>query len=155
MATREALPYREWPKMATREASTLGSCCSASTTLLAPQAQADRAPQSSALRGWPLLTSPIPPLVRPAPLSACTLAGLPSLERGHRPRRAAQHGGHVAMIALARGPQGRRPAHPLPPPGAGHPLGDGGARRVGRWLGFRLRRVVVGGERPGRFAVFG
>ncbi len=61
--------------MATREASMLGSASRASTTRLAPQAQADRAPQSSSMRGLPRLTSPMTPEVRPAPLSACTLVG--------------------------------------------------------------------------------
>src|SRR4051812_45522409 len=43
---------------------------------LAPQAQARSAPQSSTLRGCPLLQSPMMPLVNPAPLSACTLTGI-------------------------------------------------------------------------------
>ena len=43
---------------------------------LAPQAQARSAPQSSSLRGWPLLTRPMMPCVRPSPLSAWTLVGM-------------------------------------------------------------------------------
>src|SRR5215472_14197614 len=41
----------------------------------APQAQARRAPQSSGLRGSPLLTRPTIPFLNPAPLSAWILAG--------------------------------------------------------------------------------
>src|SRR5262249_10991598 len=42
---------------------------------LAPHAQARSAPQSSTLRGWPLLHRPMIPFVNPAPLSAWTLLG--------------------------------------------------------------------------------
>src|SRR5688572_11823157 len=42
---------------------------------LAPHAHAFNDPQSSGFRGCPLLTSPIIPCRRPAPLSACILTG--------------------------------------------------------------------------------
>ena len=70
---------------------------------LAPQAQARRAPQSSSLRGCPLLQRPMMPSVRPAPLSAWMLPGTRLRSPSPWPGPAAARlGPAVGVAALAR-----------------------------------------------------
>ena len=73
-----APPCRSATRLRCRPASRRRLCRSRDSRAprAAPHAQARSEPQSSGLRGWPLLTRPMMPLVRPAPLSAWMLAGL-------------------------------------------------------------------------------
>src|SRR5258706_9182246 len=101
--------------MPTFLASTLESVSRQSNPRAAPQAQARSEPQSSGLRGWPLLTRPMMPLVRPAPLSAWMLLGVIVAY----PHPAAM------SCAVEDGPAAAPPKAPGRAGGAGAPAGLG------------------------------
>src|SRR5258706_2810398 len=101
--------------MPTFLASTLESVSRQSNPRAAPQAQARSEPQSSGLRGWPLLTRPMMPLVRPAPLSAWMLLGVIVAY----PQPAAM------SCAVEEGPADAPPNAPARAGGAGAPAGLG------------------------------